>query len=186
MYFASFCVNVYVIYLQIKSVFYDYGCSIIHRLFSIKNPLHIYKVVKYNPETDEEIDMTTEYSQGVVFHMKEPEYLEFRVIWLDKQYRYIVNGTHPEFPSYSDFATKQNTHIMFAVLVNTREFVYTDVIDRVQKFIGHSSKPFFGKSIRCRQLFMNDDLTDDHELHVVTKDGRILQFSTQDVIGLNK
>jgi hypothetical protein len=118
--------------------------------------------------------------------MKEPEYLEFRVIWLDKQYRYIVNGTHPEFPSYSDFATKQNTHIMFAVLVNTREFVYTDVIDRVQKFIGHSSKPFFGKSIRCRQLFMNDDLTDDHELHVVTKDGRILQFSTQDVIGLNK
>jgi hypothetical protein len=29
-------------------------------------------------------------------------------------------------------------------------------------------------------------LTDDHELHIVTKDGRLLQFSVDEVINLKK
>jgi hypothetical protein len=184
MYFTGFFVGVYIFYLQTKYAFISSVMSVSHRLLSIHNPLHVYKVVKYNLGTDEETDMTKEYSKGVCFNLKDSDYLEFRVFWLSQQYRYIVNDS--KFPSYSDFCDKKGTHIVYAVLVNTREFVYTDVMDRVQKFIGCSKKPFFGKRIICRQLFINDDLTEDHELHIITKDGRLLQLSVDELIDLNK
>ena len=180
-----YLVDLYVFILQVKSTFFSYGKSILHRAFSVRNPLHVYKVVKYNLKTDDETDMTHAYTNGIHFKLTASDYLEIRVHWLDQQYRYLVNETM-EFPAYSDFSSQRGLHILYAVLVNTREFVYTDVMDRVQKFIGRSSKPFFGKTIICKQIFMNDDLTEDHELHIVTKDGRFLQFSVDEVINLNK
>jgi|TARA_B110000261_G_C13093769_1_gene360883 hypothetical protein len=180
-----YLVDLYVFILKVKSTFISYGKSILHRAFSVRNPLHVYKVVKYNLKNDDETDMTHAYTKGVHFKLADSDYLEIRVQWLDQQYRYLVNETM-EFPTYFDFSAQRRLHILYAVLVNKREFVYTDVMDRVQKFIGRSTKPFFGKTIICRQIFMNDDLTDDHELHIVTKDGRLLQFSVDEVINLKK
>lgn len=155
------------------------------RLFSHHQPLDVYRVMKYDSQTDAEIDLTTTYLQGEPLRYEQNEYLEFRIRWKSETYRYIVDSRNSNFPSYREFAVRPRLMIVKAVLMNTDELVYEDVTDRVRKFLGPASPPFFGRSLTCAQLFRNDDLTDKHTLMIIDSNGEMHMSVKDEIIDLN-
>jgi hypothetical protein len=153
-------------------------------MFSTRQPLDVYRVMKYNKQVDEETDLTIKYLKGEPLDYNEDEYLEFRIQWKTDTYRYVVDHKHPTYPTYMDFAVRSRLQIMKAVLINKPEMLFDDVTDRVRKFHG-PSKPFFGRQLTCSQLFMNDDLKEGYTLCIVGANGDMFQFNHDDIIDLN-
>ena len=175
----------YFLMLRFRNFIETFVTSLTKRLFSSRQPLDIYRVMKYDSCSDAETDLTTTYLRGEPLRYTDTEYLEFRIQWKAETFRYIVNADHPDYPNYRDFAVKPQLQIVKAMLINSTDAIYEDVTDRVRKFTGPSTPAFFGRQLTCAHLFRNDDLTEDHTLCIVHKLGPLFRFKQFEVIDLN-
>jgi hypothetical protein len=154
------------------------------RLLSPRQPLDVYRVMKYNTRLDNETDYTVKYLRGEPLDYNDDEYLEFRIQWKTDTYRYVVDRNHPSYPTYVDFSVRGRLQIVKAVLINKPEMLFDDVTDRVRKFHG-PSVPFFGRRLTCSHLFRNDDVKEGYTICIVNADGEMFQFDYDDIIDLN-
>lgn len=149
-------------------------------------PLHVYKVVRYNEDEDTETDETIRFLNGRPIILPKNEYLEFRVQWLNKKYRYLTSEMF-DYPCISNCVKAPQFHQMAiqATLFNHKDGLYEDVLDRIRKFQGPCYDQF-DRTIVMKQMFMNDDLDEDMKLMVVTRCGEIHTYGIKDAFDLKK
>ena len=151
-------------------------------------PLIVYKVVRYEKnysDVPEETDVTELYLNGKPLH-KENTFIEFRIEWLSKKYRFVSNEDDV-YPSVNHCIQKPKNEnlIVSATLFNSVDSVYEDVLDRVQKFNGPCYDGFRVK-VLMKQMFMNDDIHQHMKLMVITRNGKSHLFGMEDEFDLNK
>lgn len=125
--------------------------------------MRVYKVIKYDKEvTDKSEDVTSTYCSGNIPRISDDEYLEYRVMFKDFQYRVISTNDAPKDPSMAMFQRRIRSPLLYpkivsATLRNKQTKIETDVYDRLMKYAG-PNQDFFGSTLKMKWLFVNDDL----------------------------
>jgi hypothetical protein len=148
-------------------------------------PIRIYKIIHYSDRNDTQTNVTSSYHKGTLIEMEDDDWLEYRLYYFDKQYRVINSHLNICDPCMSMFKVKSirnpitEPYIISAIL-EYKEHLH-DVHDRVEKYVG-PCKDFFKQSVKMKWMFANDDLDDDHSLHLTLSNGVTISYKQNDII----
>jgi hypothetical protein len=177
------CVSyMYTHYTNLKFFYWKFGTK--------PMPFTVYKVLKYDTQTQHEVRLDDVYHNGVLPVCQNDEYIEYRVMYDRKKYRVVSKCDNFKEPALSLFHKPtssmndpiRNPRIISATLCHKYDNVESDVFNRVLKFAG-PNHDFFGQVLKTRWMFANDDLMDEeHTLHILYSNGISTQFSPDEHI----
>lgn len=156
------------------------------------NPLIIYKVLIFDASSDQRIDVTLNYFNGISFttNVEFPKYrIEYRFKWRNEKYRYISDNTTTNTFININNLLKQNyfsKKIIHSLLTYKDIDDRTDVLKKIKKYAG-PNHDFFGNSYKPSWLFPSEDFDDGDNLIIMNSRCNVkkIDMTSNDKISFN-
>lgn len=179
--FINYYKNIILNHLQ---AYFNSFLTIVDILTEPENPLVVYKILIYDEDTNERINVTKDYYNGLNHNIPYDNYrIEYRFKWKKTKYRYIEqkNDDKP-FIQLQDlykkpFGVKIINCILFDEIANDHD--ETDVLEKIKKYAGPNHN-FFNKKLKPSWLFPSEDFMDGQKLIICNSLGKLSIINMND------